>query len=143
MTAPSVPTRDPAARMVLAMHRLQRALWDQPVAVFQRVGGPVELIIATDVARVPWALVAREGRICVVPEQVENPVLRLGLTVKALERLVDGTLDVRQALEARALVVEDPNHLLPRLAACFAGLEKMSALGARVDNSTRKPGTSR
>lgn len=135
---PQVPDVDETRRRVAAsMLRMEAVLAARPVQMMQRVGGEVELVVVTPHGRQAWHVAALGKVIRVAPSPAPSgaPALRIGVEMRALRRLVEGTLDVKRAFAERLLAVEGSAVALERFVACFGGAQ--SALGLRTGGASR------
>ena len=110
------PTSEETAAFI---ETLARVLSSRPVAVFERVGGEVALVV---VGHSPEAWIVWVGdakTVEVVPGTSVKPIVKIGIKPSALRWLLEGTLNVERAFETRRLAVEGDLGALARFAQCF------------------------
>ncbi len=97
--------------------RLEQILRERPER-FAAVGGDVALHIKG--AQPPaWHVASVGAQVIIRPGNAPFPVCTIGLSLRPLRWLVQGTLDVPAAFKERYLIVEGDRQALARFVNCF------------------------
>ncbi len=114
-----------------AMAKLESAFASRPVALFQKIGGPIRFTVVTPTGREPWVARVAHGHVVTEPGAADGAIVHIGIVDRTLVKWVEGRLDVEEAFRKRRLAVEGDFDAFDRVIDCLAGGESAVSLLAK------------
>jgi hypothetical protein len=103
---------------------LQWVMRQRPLAMFQRVGGEVGFAVVFGDDVTDWTVRADGQQVSIVEGRPSSPAVTIGIQLRALRWLVEGTLDVPKAFADHRIAIKGDSEAFAKFVACFALPEK-------------------